>query len=457
MFFVTLLAMTVCASSSFALNVQRQRLPINGSGGIFHDDAYTLGSRRWSVGVGTDYTRRPFQISQAGTNTRIDGIADYFLTQDFTFAYGVTDWLDVALGMQANLTSSVEPIGSNVATTGTNLGDMAMAAKFQLLNQVTDDSQFGVTFEPFITVPTGNNSRYIGDKGVTGGIKAILDRYWGRTLSYASLGGHFRAREDILNMTAANELTYGVGLQHPIVPAHDLHLLAEVDGSTTFRKFASQEASSPVEFNGGVRKYWMDGRLATTVSSGVGISSGYGSPRLRAAIGIQYAPQALHDRDGDGIVDAIDRCPTAPVDAARPGDRIGCPPANGPRVIVKVVGDRILILQPINFVTGSSDILNDSLEVVDQVAILMKATPQLQKVLVEGHTDNIGGAPYNQGLSDTRAKAVAQALIDRGVAADRLTSKGWGLARPLTTNETDAGRAKNRRVEFHILDIQKNR
>lgn len=443
------------STSAMALNVQRERLPVNGSGGIFQDDAYTLGRAHWRVGLGTNYTRRPFQITQVVNNTRVDNIADYFVTQDLAFAYGLTDWLDVGIGVQANLTANVEPIGSAVATTHADMGDIQLAGKFQFLNQVTDDSDFGVSFVPFVTVPTGSNTRYFGDHGVTGGMKTVLDRYWGRTLTYASLGARFRAREDVLNMTAAHELVYGIGAQHPIVPAADLHILGEIDGSTTFRKFASQEASSPVEANGGVRKYWMDGRLATTLSAGVGISSGYGSPRLRAALGLQYAPTPMRDRDDDGVRDAVDRCPTVPVDPSAYGDRIGCPPAGSPRVIVKIVGDRILILRPINFVTGSAELLNDSLDVVDQVAALLKATPELRRVVVEGHTDNIGGAPLNQQLSDARARAVVQSLIAHGVTADRLVPKGWGLTRPLTTNGSETGRATNRRVEFHILDIGK--
>ncbi|MBI4366564.1 MAG: OmpA family protein [Deltaproteobacteria bacterium] len=442
------------SGAAHALNVQRAHAPTNGSGGVHQDDAYTLGRGRWSLGLQTGFTKRPFQVSAATTNQRVDGLVESFVTQELVAAYGLTDWLDVAVSAQSNLTADVETFGATAASRGADLGDLLLAAKFQFLNQVYDDSRFGVTFIPFLTLPTGNSDRYFGDSSVSGGLKTVLDRYWGRTLTYASLGARFREREDFLNMTAAHELLFGAGAQHPVAPALDLYLLGEIDGSTTFRKFASQEASSPIEFNGGVRKYWMGGRLATTASAGIGISSGYGAPRWRAALALQFAPRTMRDRDEDGVRDAVDRCPTDPADPSLPSERLGCPPPGSPRLVVKIVGDRILILQPINFVTGSATIMDDSLDVVEQVAALLKATPELKQVLVEGHTDNVGGTEYNQRLADARARSVVEALVAHGVVADRLKSKGWGLTKPLTTNETETGRAKNRRVEFHILDFQ---
>jgi outer membrane protein OmpA-like peptidoglycan-associated protein len=71
-------------------------------------------------------------------------------------------------------------------------------------------------------------------------------------------------------------------------------------------------------------------------------------------------------------------------------------------------------------------------------------------VRVEGHTDNRGGAAMNMGLSTRRAASVATWLIKHGVDKSRLTSKGFGLTKPIDTNATEEGRQNNRRVEFHI-------
>ena len=76
------------------------------------------------------------------------------------------------------------------------------------------------------------------------------------------------------------------------------------------------------------------------------------------------------------------------------------------------------------------------------------AADQALKLEVQGHTDNVGNDAYNQTLSESRAKAVATWLTQHGVAADRLTSKGYGKTKPVADNGTDDGRAKNRRVEI---------
>jgi outer membrane protein OmpA-like peptidoglycan-associated protein len=85
--------------------------------------------------------------------------------------------------------------------------------------------------------------------------------------------------------------------------------------------------------------------------------------------------------------------------------------------------------------------------VLQQILDLLKKNPT-QKIEVQGHTDNVGGDAYNQTLSEARAKAIVTWLTQHGIAADRLTAKGFGKTRPIADNATDAGRAKNRRVEI---------
>jgi len=85
--------------------------------------------------------------------------------------------------------------------------------------------------------------------------------------------------------------------------------------------------------------------------------------------------------------------------------------------------------------------------VLQQILDLLKKNPT-QKIEVQGHTDNVGADAYNQTLSEARAKAIATWLTQHGIAADRLTAKGFGKTRPVADNATDGGRAKNRRVEI---------
>ena len=79
-----------------------------------------------------------------------------------------------------------------------------------------------------------------------------------------------------------------------------------------------------------------------------------------------------------------------------------------------------------------------------------KSNPKL-KIVIEGHTDSVGAADYNLKLSDERANAVRQALVDRGVESGRMEAIGYGESKPIASNKSRPGRASNRRVEFNIV------
>jgi len=99
------------------------------------------------------------------------------------------------------------------------------------------------------------------------------------------------------------------------------------------------------------------------------------------------------------------------------------------------------------FDTGKATLQPASDEPLNQVLQLLQQDESL-KLMIEGHTDNVGAAPTNLALSDKRAQAVRDWLVSKGIAADRLTAKGYGASKPVADNNTDEGRAKNRRVEL---------
>jgi OmpA-OmpF porin, OOP family len=101
----------------------------------------------------------------------------------------------------------------------------------------------------------------------------------------------------------------------------------------------------------------------------------------------------------------------------------------------------------INFDTGKSDIKPESIAIIEQIAALLQTHPEL-KVSIEGHTDNVGTPQNNKALSLQRAKSVMNAVVQKGIAATRLTAVGWGQEKPIADNRSEDGRAKNRRVEI---------
>lgn len=104
------------------------------------------------------------------------------------------------------------------------------------------------------------------------------------------------------------------------------------------------------------------------------------------------------------------------------------------------------ILFDYNKATLRSECYND----LDKAARLMKANPNM-KVELSAHTDNVGGFNYNIKLSEERASSAKEYLVSRGIASDRIISKGYGEVKPVATNDTEAGRQQNRRVEFRVL------
>jgi outer membrane protein OmpA-like peptidoglycan-associated protein/uncharacterized protein YidB (DUF937 family) len=113
---------------------------------------------------------------------------------------------------------------------------------------------------------------------------------------------------------------------------------------------------------------------------------------------------------------------------------------------------KALNLMTIHFDTGSDAISADSVDVLNDAAAALKNAPAGTKVEIGGHTDNTGDAAANLKLSEARANAVRGKLVELGVAADMLIAKGYGDSRPVADNATEEGRAKNRRMEFTVVE-----
>lgn len=175
----------------------------------------------------------------------------------------------------------------------------------------------------------------------------------------------------------------------------------------------------------------------------------------------------IRDSDGDGVPDDRDRCPDTPPGAAVdergceldsdgdgvPDSRDECP--NTERgVVVDLNGcpaESSISLRGVKFAFDSDRLTGTSTDILDQAVSVLRANRGV-RIEVAGHTDNVGSENYNEALSDRRARVVRQYLIDQGIDGSRLTSRGYGESQPVADNDTDAGRAENRRTELVILD-----
>lgn len=154
-----------------------------------------------------------------------------------------------------------------------------------------------------------------------------------------------------------------------------------------------------------------------------------------------------NDADEDGISDDNDRCPGTAETVNGYLDDDGCP--DSPPSRVTVTRTRVEIQDTIEFASGSDTLLASANSLLDEVVKVLDDAPHIS-LRIEGHTDSDGSDDFNLQLSKDRAASVRQYLVDHGVNATRLTSEGYGETKPIDTNRTSSGRAKNRRVEFHI-------
>jgi len=151
------------------------------------------------------------------------------------------------------------------------------------------------------------------------------------------------------------------------------------------------------------------------------------------------------DRDGDGVIDNQDRCPSEMETKNGFQDADGCPDQL-PAQLAKFVG----VVPGIDFDLGRSSLRPESLATLDAATKVFAQYPEV-RLRISVHTDNLGQAAENRALSGRRANALRDYLIDRGIAAGRVEARGAGQDEPIASNANEAGRAANRRVEFSLI------
>jgi outer membrane protein OmpA-like peptidoglycan-associated protein len=156
-------------------------------------------------------------------------------------------------------------------------------------------------------------------------------------------------------------------------------------------------------------------------------------------------PPEVTDRDKDGVPDGTDACPTEPGPTSSDAHKNGCPQF----VVMESMGD-LIILEQVHFQRGSRTVLPESFPMIDETIRVLKNTPAIRQIAIEGHAST--DEPAAQQLSEARAKAVVARMVAAGIDPKRLVARGFGASRPIEENKTTEGRARNRRVEFRIVD-----
>jgi len=385
------------------------------------------------------------------------------------------------------------PIGA------TRLGDLRIVGKLPIVSERR--FPIGLSALLDVRIPTGSRESFTGDglMAVPGGVASAR---FGRVRLDLQLGYAFRDVGQFLQLVVHDAFAFGLGAAVELPPVWEIRswrAIADLSGQIPRGFIASSDRySAPLDGRIGVRALFHK-NLGVDIGIGTGLgTAAFGRETFRAFAGLRWE-ELRSDRDGDGVPDDEDKCPDQPglrelqgcPDGDRDGDGVpdsqdrcpdekgpkeldGCPDTDGDGVpdiddkcptvpgpaqndgcpgeaVVEIETERLSLKDAITFDTGRDTIRPESKRILDEIAAVLKAHPEIRRIRVEGHTDNVGGQAYNLDLSERRARAVVAALLSRAVAKDRLSPAGYGFSRPVANNATALGRAKNRRVEFTIL------
>jgi OmpA-OmpF porin, OOP family len=360
----------------------------------------------------------------------------------------------------------------------TALGDARVGVKVPVLDQGRFPVALGALLD--LRLPTGNEKAFTGE-GFMAVPTAIATRSFGRARLDAQLGYKIRGTGQYAQLVVHDGFAWGLGGSLDLPPLSKIErwkAILELTGEwPRGYDLSGARYRAPLSTRGGVRAF-LTRTIAVEVGAGTGLGeAGYGRERWRVFGGVRWTELGLGgpdedddhdgvpnridlcphepgpaeldgcpDSDGDGIPDREDRCPHDP----GPAENDGCP-VKVDETAVEIETERLSVKDSIQFDSGKDTIKRQSFPILDQVAKLLSEHTELKKIRVEGHTDNIGSASYNRDLSERRAASVVRYLVGKGVARARLEPAGFGFERPIASNATALGRAKNRRVEFRIV------
>lgn len=435
----------------------------------------------WGLGLFVDIADDPVVERDIDSGDIVSRPLDTAMTFDLLGSIGLFGWseLGVHLPIQAIYSGDDYVDGTTALAAEGGVGDLRLVPKFLLLRRGSSSNHFLLGFALPFSLPTGDAEALRGADGVT--VEPRVTAAWHRDQLGlgASLGYKWRS-EHPATLPWANEIAMSVMAKFAFTEA--LAMQAELFGG---KQVGSDVDGPDFPFEGllGVI-FSMSPSVHLHAGGGIGFTDGIGDPDFRVVGGLRYTSgvpkrHGFADTDSDGILDKDDDCPDRAEDLDDFEDGDGCPEFDNDndsipdeydecpdmpeeeggdgdgcpsQTYVEIVDGEIQIFGKVQFKTGSDELDPDSEPLLDQIAAAMRANPQVTKLRIEGHTDDVGDDSINQRLSEQRARSVETALVKRGIDKGRLETRGYGESQPTAPNRSAAGRAKNRRVEFIIVE-----
>ncbi|HEY8431214.1 MAG TPA: OmpA family protein [Sandaracinaceae bacterium] len=474
------------ALSAWAADVDAQRLggqrfgPAGSEDGIFETEGADRRRVLWPyVALHLHYAWNPIVLVDDDGQT-VAAPVEHLLAADLVASIAVWEGLEFGLALPVTLFSDGDRIAGVPAAPGTALGDFSLRVAYRI--RLAEHT--ALAFHVPVLFPTNADDNMLAFGWGVRPTVAFMQRVGPVEIL---LNAYVLLRENpvaLLDYRGGHETGARLGFRFDLSGRWQTALLLEGGFATAFEGFF-QGATTPAETRIGL-EHWFDEHWRISFFGGTGIGPGVGAPDFRtgAAIAfgnnVPYRPvpsETAGDRDGDGVPDRRDRCPNRAEDRDGFQDRDGCPEDDNDRDglldhedqcpnepesrdgitdsdgcpdRIRVQGTRITTFEAVHFRTGSDEILERSYPMLDEIAGVLRANPDM-RVRIEGHTDSQGNDADNLRLSRARAASVRRYLIEHGVSPRQLRARGFGESRPIATNRTPRGRFLNRRVEFHIV------
>lgn len=460
--------------SAEGFRVDRFQMAPSVDDGLVVQDPGVLRHMMWSVNAALGYTNTLLRVvPRLSSNDGVEVVGTR-LSAYLDFALGLRDRFELHAAVPFAIAQSSESgvaAGLMLRNAGASaVGDGHLGGSVLLygVDHAARGVQLGAAAD--LAIPVGSETSFTSD-GKVGGELVATAAYLGPGYRIAANAGvRYRPEHNYVSSDQGSELIGRAGLFIPLarerlMTSLELDMAARAAGRDAFRALGS-----PILAMLGAR-YHFAGGIRAGAGVGAGLTEAPGSPAVRVIFTVGYSPEPpqrgmvprLADRDGDGIADNLDKCADQPEDYNGVQDDDGCPDileTDKDRIVDNppVPGEPLTLEQvvtlpaPIEFRFDSAIMLPGAEIYLNQVLAILQAHPEVTKLEIQGHTSSEGGYDYNMRLSDARARAVYQWLVDHGIDGQRLAPKGYGLTVPLFPNDTEPHRQRNRRVQFRLID-----
>ncbi len=328
--FASFLGLTIAAAApagaqtDHSFEAQLWHVPIAPTGYITIDSASVLAHKQFALTLSTNYQRSAFQVSVdsdiSELQQRFDAVKEQVMSE-LAMSIGLFDKVEIGIGIPMTLSlkgtdfDAMGQAADPIAASG--LGDIRIEAKIEVASFGADDA-FTFAVAPGLTLPTGDQNKFLGDKTVTGRLRGLLEFRAEKLRAAAMLGFLGRGTSHTLKAEIGSQMLYGTAIEYKV--HKQVGLIGEWFGRMGSPKYVD---ANPSEIDVGMRVS-MPYMLTIAAGGGAGINRGLGAPRYRGWVVLGWAPD-FSDTDGDGIFDADDQCPSDPEDKDGFRDGDGCP------------------------------------------------------------------------------------------------------------------------------------